>query len=209
MEEAKIRLDAMEMALNGRTGFIAPLVSEFCYLQLRMLCEIIALGCLVAHGEIIGTQTKKLRKAWSAAEIMDELDKLHPWFYPMPFKVIETGVGTKTFEILNSSEYLTKSELKTLNGKCGDVLHRGDVQQVRLNGLRINIRLSDPEIAEIVGWANRINALLGNHLIPLLDGHKIYGCQLRTEKSDRVAMSEFHTAGPIWPTHLSRPAKRE
>jgi|SRR5882724_2304781 len=56
--------------------------SEFCYLQLRMLCELIAVGCLVVHGDVEGT--KGLCKVWAADKVMKRLEKLHPDFYPHP-----------------------------------------------------------------------------------------------------------------------------
>jgi hypothetical protein len=49
MEEAKSRLTAIDGAVKGESGLPVLFVREFCYLQLRMPCEAIALGCLVAH----------------------------------------------------------------------------------------------------------------------------------------------------------------
>src|SRR5215211_5690148 len=84
LEEVKIQIASIEAALRGGTPFPGPIVREFCYLQLRMLCELIALGCLVAHGDIRAAQSKDLQKEWSAYRIMDALEKLHPGFYPRP-----------------------------------------------------------------------------------------------------------------------------
>ena len=52
MEEAKDRLSAMDIALEGKTGLSMGAIHELCFLQLRMLCELIALGCLTAHGDL-------------------------------------------------------------------------------------------------------------------------------------------------------------
>jgi hypothetical protein len=51
----------IDAAINGRTGLPAPIVREYSYLQLRVLSELIALGCLTAHGDIRDTQM--LRRA--------------------------------------------------------------------------------------------------------------------------------------------------
>jgi hypothetical protein len=56
MEEAKIRLLTVSAATD-RIVLPAPILREFCFLQFRMVCELIALACLTAHGEI-GTATK-------------------------------------------------------------------------------------------------------------------------------------------------------
>jgi hypothetical protein len=72
MREVKERVGAIEHALNGRTGLHEIQVQEFCYLQLRLLCELIALGCLVAHGHI--KETRKIKDQWSANIIISMLE---------------------------------------------------------------------------------------------------------------------------------------
>lgn len=53
MNEVKVRIAAIDAGTGGLLGALpAPIVQEHCYLQLRMCCELIALGCLVAHGDI-------------------------------------------------------------------------------------------------------------------------------------------------------------
>ena len=89
MEEVKLRFSSVDAALNGGTSLPPLHVREF-FLQLRLLCESIALGCLVAHGEITTTRlTSKLRKEWAADRIINQLEQLHPDFYPHPviFKI--------------------------------------------------------------------------------------------------------------------------
>jgi len=44
MEEAKIRLGWIDDALNGLNGFHGQLIREVCYLQFRLICELVALG---------------------------------------------------------------------------------------------------------------------------------------------------------------------
>ncbi len=39
MQEVKVRIDAINLALQGRTNLATPFVRELCWLQLRMLCE--------------------------------------------------------------------------------------------------------------------------------------------------------------------------
>jgi hypothetical protein len=80
MEEAKLRFACIDAAMSGTTRLPSAIAREFCFLQLRMLCEVTALGCLIAHGDI--KQINKLRKEWSAATIMEKLEELHPSFYP-------------------------------------------------------------------------------------------------------------------------------
>src|SRR5215204_5499335 len=66
--EAKIRIGIINHFITGKAELPGPLIRESAFLQLRMLCELIALGCLVAHGDI--TRRTKLRKEWSAYRII-------------------------------------------------------------------------------------------------------------------------------------------
>jgi hypothetical protein len=52
LEEAKVRIFSIDAVIGGGAGIPDPLAREYAYLQLRMLCEVIALGCLVAHGDL-------------------------------------------------------------------------------------------------------------------------------------------------------------
>jgi len=96
-------------AATGKTGFPSVIVREFCYLQLRMLCELIALACLVAHGDITAAQPNKLRKAYEADKILAQLATLHQHFYPQPIRWKDRTAGQ--LEIIQTGNFLTKEEL--------------------------------------------------------------------------------------------------
>ena len=55
MGEVKLRHACLARLMRGETGLEPPFIREFCFLQFRMICETIALGCLVAHGDIEAT----------------------------------------------------------------------------------------------------------------------------------------------------------
>src|SRR3954462_11096767 len=86
MDEMRMRVETVEFAITGLLKFHPVIIRELSYLQLRMICEMIALGCLLAHGDI--PATKPLRKAWSADDIFKTLERLHSDFYPHPFEQI-------------------------------------------------------------------------------------------------------------------------
>jgi hypothetical protein len=52
MEEIKIRQQVISTILERKLSLPVRVAHELCYLQLRMICELIAIGCLVAHGDI-------------------------------------------------------------------------------------------------------------------------------------------------------------
>jgi hypothetical protein len=154
MNEAKRRLIAMDTALAGRTGLSERMICEFCFLQLRMLCELIALGCLTAHGDLV---TGKLRGTWQADKIIRDLEELHLKFYPYAATDSETAIE------LNEASF-TKEELVKLWRKCGEVLHRGSFETIWSRCRYVDA------IEEIRTWKQKIEAQLSCHAIFMADG---------------------------------------
>jgi hypothetical protein len=58
MEEIKRRVDVMRSVFDGTNPLPAMAAFEFCYLQLRKICEVFALACLAAHGDIPGVRAR-------------------------------------------------------------------------------------------------------------------------------------------------------
>lgn len=156
MEEVKIRAYSMNTARNIPNGLPPPLIREYCFLQLRMLCELIALGCLVAHGDIQESKAKDFQKAYKADDILKRLEALHPDFYPVPVKPT-FGNNSVDLEAITSG-FLTKPELITLYGKCGDVLHKGNLR--RLLSPRMPSQTNFPDIDV---WGQKMLNLLSAH----------------------------------------------
>ena len=131
MQEIKERLYAIEDVLIGRTGLQRPLAHEFCFLQLRIICECTSYACVIAHAYIEEVHAPKFQKEWSADTLMKALDGLHQDFYPKPRAMTVTEKGVQLDEI--DAPYLTKDDLKKLNGICGDKLHRGSPEKYTYN----------------------------------------------------------------------------
>jgi hypothetical protein len=129
-----------------------------------MVCELVALGCLVAHGDI--ANTKYLQKAYKADDILKRLEQLHPDFYPYPVKMhITHGTqghsGSVRLDDISAS-YLKKEELILLYGKCGDVLHKGSLRRL------LNSRNAFPDkesYQDIIEWGQKLLNLLSQHRI--------------------------------------------
>jgi hypothetical protein len=86
LEEIKLRIDAINHCTLGLSGLASPFIKDFCYLQIRMTCELVGLGCLVAHGDIIQISTESMQRVWAADKIMTTFENLHPHFYPEAVK---------------------------------------------------------------------------------------------------------------------------
>src|SRR5262249_4200096 len=82
MEEVKVRFDCINHAAQGATGLPPPIVRELLSQQIRFLCELIALGCLVAHGDSAQLQSHKVGRSYSADDILRMMTALRPHFYP-------------------------------------------------------------------------------------------------------------------------------
>jgi hypothetical protein len=174
MTEAKVRLIGMDTVLEGKTGLPNALICEFCFLQLRMLCELIALGCLTAHGDLpIG---KGLQKTWEADDIIRDLEELHPPFYPQASP--------------QQNEGFTKEELVKLWRRCGAVLHRGTIRKLWSRDGH-----GDEGIEEIRAWKQKIEAQLSHHTIVMADGMTTATFKLRELNEAELKNLEEDPAG--------------
>jgi len=192
MDELRARLQWIEYAANGRTGMDRQLVLEFGLLQLRMIVELIALGCLVAHGDIAESKGALSRKA-GADEILNKLEQLHPDFYPVAS--VEAGRGEQGERRFKGRDpdYMTKPQLLQLYRRdCGNGLHRGSLKN--LLGGRQPARKGYPELMQP---AQRIANLLAFHQISLIDGDSLLLCHL-VDPVEQKAKVSFATAFGSW-----------
>jgi hypothetical protein len=162
MEEIKRRTEVIQNVTSARVQVPMIVGLELCYLQLRMICELIALACLTVHGDVPATKAKRLTKAYNADQIVKNLERLHASFYPIPSRQVHDSNG-KVIEVVKVLEpHLNKPELQSLYGECGDFLHRGNVEQI-MKGRKM------PEFARIDEWLKKITTLLNHHQIQLID----------------------------------------
>ncbi len=173
MLEIKERTLSIGSVVNGGTGLHGPLAREFCYLQLRMICECIALSCLTAHGDMKPVRTQKLQKESRADFLMKVLEALHPDFYPHPVKFTITTNNTHVDEITDG--YLTKPELVQLVRDCGKKLHRGYAEKYSFSPTQAEL---DNDFKHIMESANKILRLLEQHKVNLSSGTEFTFCIL-------------------------------
>ncbi|MHB1204443.1 MAG: hypothetical protein ACYCZX_02660 [Rhodospirillaceae bacterium] len=190
MDEVKARIHCIDRAVNGQTQFPAPIVREFCYLQLRFLCELIALSCLVAHGDIPATYSKQLGKKWSADSIIGDLEKLRPHFYPVPYEETNRNAFsnpvTSTNRVVDKMPF-PKEALLDLYGQCHQHTHRGNVRKILNSAAPIDTKLNSPEI---ISWAQKINDQLSSHIIAISDV-KLMFCVLRNKNDNNKVQAGF------------------
>jgi hypothetical protein len=187
MEEVKVRIQYTETALLGKLFIPSQIVRESAYLQLRLICELIALGCLVMHGDLKSVREKRFMKAYDAAKIIEGLEALHSHFYPMPITTEDVTPKHKHLTPIETG-FLTKADLIALYGKSGDFLHRGNLK--KLLKAKMPIEHHYPDIWD---WLQKIGKLLSNHQMGLLDGRTHFLCVLSAARlggACQVAIAE-------------------
>lgn len=168
MEEVKARFETINHAANGHTRMGAPFVREFLYLQIRFLCELVALGCLVAHGDITALQSHKIGRSYSADEILDKMERLRPHFYPITLREtsvtkLSTGELHHALEGVNPSP-LPKEALLVMYGSVHKHLHRGSLKKLLGATAALDLTINVPEI---IAQVQKISDLLSHHMIAI------------------------------------------
>jgi hypothetical protein len=198
MGEVKVRIGCINYAVQGRTGFPNPIVREFCYLQLRFLCELVALSCFVAHGDIKSLQSHQTGRTYSADDILKKLTELRPHFYPFACKQTRVGEpGGYSFQLdVLEPQPLPREELLALYGKTHRYLHRGSLKKLLSSPQPIDMEIDLPEI---VRWAQKINDLLSVHTIAISEDLLITCVSRNADDSNKVQVATLqkgHTPAP-------------
>jgi hypothetical protein len=191
MREAILRAEFINSIIQNKSGIEPRLAYEVGFLQLRMLCEIIAIGCLTAHGDLPATRTQKLMETWRPHQILAALDKVRPHFYPIPFRSqTKDANGTLIYDHRTEGG-LTKQELIHLHGVTGGILHKGGAANALLFFQNTHV-----DFREIGRWNQKILDLLSIHAIAVLADETLYMCHLRSPPNGDVEMFLASTKKP-------------
>jgi hypothetical protein len=175
MHELAIRLDLVAAACKGKLNLTPPYAREYCYLQFRRICELVALGCLQLHGDLAAAQSNAAKKEWHAERIMRLLQRNHPHAFPQSLIRTKTADGW-SLQANSKPNALTYPEFTTLYSKCGEVLHRGTIRTIESAA---PIGRSDYD--EVIKWTRKLVDLLNEHLVARSDAKGLYHVSLRTD----------------------------
>lgn len=127
------------------------------YLQVRKVCEVLAVAVLIAHNEWAETRSNKFMKQWSADLLFGELEKLNPEAFPRALR--HDLVSNKPL-VIEMDGFMTLADLKEIYGILGDRLHTG--------ALRTLIKKKrNYSINEFNDWLHKIYNLLQRHIVML------------------------------------------
>lgn len=175
MHELAMRVDLVARACTGALNLSPPFAREYCFLQFRRMCELVALGCLQLHGDLSAARTGAAKKEWNAERIMRLLHRSHPHAFPQSLTRIKTSNGWSL--VANSRpNALTYAEFNALYNKCGEILHRGTIRS-----LETEQALAKSQYDEVIAWSHKVVDLLNEHVISRSDGKGLYHISLRTD----------------------------
>lgn len=187
MREIKHRHGQLAAIISGRhkTGLTKMFVKDLAWLQIRIICETLALACLVVHEDIPLTQAKDLKKAYKADFILKYLADLHADYFPKPVVEIDDPDFPGAFAFKDAtSGFLTQAEMIKLYSRAGDFLHRGSVKSITT---RKPALLDSKEVAGIL---TKMANLLAMHTIQPVDPAWIYLVRMANAK-DQVEIKGF------------------
>lgn len=159
--EIKYRVEALDDLLTGQVRMRAPIAEEHGYLQLRMICELIAMGCLVIHGDV--PVSASVRKSYKADWIISEMARLHPKFFPVALETNDRITADGIRQLTKKrADALTQEDLARLwSREAGNLLHRS---------LRTIDRTARPvDFGPLQEWRDKIVQLLDKHQLTAPD----------------------------------------
>lgn len=164
-EKAKVYLHCM-VEIKERLRVIATIqnitmpslfIKEACYLQLRYVCELIAISCLVAQGDY-ETQ-RAFREEYSPPKIFAALKTLYPSFFPQP-ATITSKPGAHHLAANNKPGAYTEAKVAKLWHQTGSHLHRSSITSYLKKTFS-----PPPETASITKHVEGLLKLLECHII--------------------------------------------
>ena len=179
MNEIADRLDIVGAVNSGFVAQDPQLKAEICFLQLRKICELIALGCLHAHGDLGKGIHSSLLKKWHVNDIVRALRTLGDDFYPVPV-VITNRDGAAEINNPEPCPILDKGCLIKLYNDASSVLHRGSLKKL-FDGKTVD---ASPQIEDA---SKRIVALLTQHRINLVGYDRQLYCTVKDARTYRAA----------------------
>lgn len=123
--EIKRRIKVIDHIGQGKLHVLYPATSvETAALQFRKVVELIAFSSLIANKNIYSEIHTKFSKHWNAKLILQDLERIHPDFYPQPIHQMPTDKpGIQSEFVPRNNDYLTKEQLIELYDECGGLLH--------------------------------------------------------------------------------------
>lgn len=194
MQQIVLRLDAIretatEAVANPTHGSNWK-NAEFCYLQIRRICEYAAIAVLVAHGEHEQFLSSALLKEWNAGKLFQKLTSINRNAFPIPVVTEINAHGDGRHHVVPQERLLSAKELAQVYNACGDRLHASSLRRI-LQG-----KLPEYSFDDIGSWTNKFTATLQSHLILLPEISSVMLVALNDIEDGQVHCSFADANGP-------------
>lgn len=164
MREVKVRLASIPSQLNLAAKYAhmpeGMIHFESSVLQVRFVCELVALAAIIAHQE--DPRAEAIMDEYSADVIFKRLSETNEKCYPQAVTEDE-----RLHFNFNKGAQLTRQQIQQIYGRCGNYLHRGKVKRGP-EGLRTRY-----DLRMVRDWAQALEHLLEIHIITLPHLNKI------------------------------------
>ncbi|WP_133495241.1 hypothetical protein [Stakelama pacifica] len=170
MHELRVRIQSIEAIMD--TSFADLVISECCYLQLRLSCECLAIACLAAQGDF--ETHRAFRDVYSPTEIFRALELSYPNFFPTPSQMNRIDENNIYFDDVGVGHMMTRREVETLWARSGDHLHRTSMKKYLK-------RTNAVDFIAITRAKEKLWNLLAGHMILLEGGTTRLHCSLGRE----------------------------
>jgi len=185
MEEVKRRIAVIEYFISrqGYALYVPPTLESAC-LQLRKVLELIAFGSLVANAEAFMSVYSKVSKSWQAADLLKELEKVNPEFYPVPVVEVPSKIPGVVHQLKKRDpDYLARTDFPEVYGRCGVMAHAANPY-----GKGIDYGYYQKMLPM---WSTQIVNLLSNHEIHLINRPGMYVIHMKEESDEKVHWYKF------------------
>jgi hypothetical protein len=190
MQEIKTRLEAIKETVDWlKVHHQEPksyFRAEFGFLQLRYVCDLVALSILAAH-KPFGLDDELL-KSWHARRALQDLKAINEDGFPRPVKITRNG-GSIQFVL--SDDALTRDGLQRIFDKCGRMLHRGIIKHV------FEGQAKQYDVNALDRWAAKIGALLSHHALLIPEQGTAFIVNLATQPDGDVSIAIVQSDGPF------------
>ena len=148
---------------------------DFCWLQIRKICEYLTIGIVAAH-HFDGAAIADLHK-WRPKELLAQVSKLND--HPTPVLISSSfgnGVDGER-QIMPLARPIKPGAISAVYGRCSDLFHLGSLERI------LSDKLPAYEIAQLDRWLSAFQKLSANHALFLPGIRKVMVC--RTEDNEQ------------------------
>jgi len=123
MGELKLRFAMIDYI--KRSNHPIGLINEICFLELRHVCELLSICCLIARGDY--TTHEALHDDYAPGKIFSALRKQWEDFFPQDIIVTQEAGGIHIRANTNKAAVVSQQEIINIWNLSGALLHRGSI----------------------------------------------------------------------------------